>query len=99
MPEILATQEGASELLARLERLPATRSIWRLVTLLSLGCSVLRQLFMTGYVIPGLVKAGLLANAKLAIFAGPALFVAAALPACSSAPSCSASSPTGMGGA
>ena len=34
------------------------------------------DLFMTGYVIPGLVKAGLLANVSVAIFTGPALFVA-----------------------
>ena len=32
---------------------------------------------MTAYVIPGLMKAGLLANVKVSIFAGPALFVAA----------------------
>lgn len=32
---------------------------------------------MTGYVVPGLVKAGLLANVGIAIFDGPALFVAA----------------------
>jgi putative MFS transporter len=78
MPDTMATHEVASELLARLERLPATRSIWTLVTLLSLGGMFeFYDLFMTGYVIPGLVKAGILANAKVAIFAGPALFVAA----------------------
>src|SRR6185437_9645151 len=35
------------------------------------------DLFMTGYVVPGLVKGGLLANVGIAIFNGPALFVAA----------------------
>ncbi len=78
MPDTLARPEGASELLARLERLPATRSIWVLVTLLSLGGMFeFYDLFMTGYVIPGLVRGGLLANVSVAIFSGPALFVAA----------------------
>ena len=68
----------AAALLARLERLPATRSIWTLVTLLSLGGMFeFYDLFLTGYIIPGLVKAGLLANVSVAIFSGPALFVAA----------------------
>ena len=68
----------AAALLARLERLPATRSIWMLVTLLSLGGMFeFYDLFLTGYIIPGLVKAGLLANVSVAIFSGPALFVAA----------------------
>jgi putative MFS transporter len=35
------------------------------------------DLFMTGYVIPGLVKAGLLSGVTIGIFTGPALFVAA----------------------
>jgi putative MFS transporter len=64
--------------LARLDRLPATRHVWRLVALLSLGGMFeLYDLFMTAYVIPGLVKAGLLTNVSVAIFTGPALFVAA----------------------
>ena len=71
-------REGGAALLARLERLPATRSIWTLVTLLSLGGAFeFYDLFMTGYIIPGLVKAGLLANVSVAVFSGPALFVAA----------------------
>lgn len=68
----------AARLLARLDRLPPTRSIWRLVTLLSLGGMFeFYDLFMTGYVIPGLVKAGLLSGVAVGIFTGPALFVAA----------------------
>ena len=47
------------------------------MVLLSLGGMFeFYDLFMTGYVIPGLVKAGLLANVSVAIFTGPALFVA-----------------------
>ncbi|MDE2335341.1 MAG: MFS transporter [Rhodospirillales bacterium] len=69
--------EGA-QILARLDRLPSTRSIWLLVGLLSLGGMFeFYDLFMMGYVIPGLMHAKLLAGVRISIFAGPALFVAA----------------------
>src|ERR1700731_224155 len=68
----------AATILARLDRLPGTRHVWLLITLLSLGGMFeLYDLFMTAYVIPGLMKAGLLANVAVSIFSGPALFVAA----------------------
>ena len=71
-------QTRAAAILARLDRLPGTRHIWRLIALLSLGGMFeLYDLFMTAYVVPGLMKAGLLTNVKVSIFAGPALFVAA----------------------
>ena len=71
-------QGRAAAILARLDRLPGTRHMWRLVTLLSLGGMFeFYDLFMTGYVVPGLMKAGLLTNVAVSIFAGPALFVAA----------------------
>ena len=77
MPDSIADHHPAASILARLDRLPATRSIWMLVTLLSIGGFFeFYDLFMTGYVIPGLVKAGLLANVAVGIFTGPALFVA-----------------------
>jgi putative MFS transporter len=70
--------ERASAILARLDRLPGTRHLWLLVTLLSLGgVFEFYDLFMTAYVIPGLMKAGLLTNVAVSIFGGPALFVAA----------------------
>ena len=70
-------QTRAAVILARLDRLPATPHVWRLITLLSLGGMFeLYDLFMTAYVVPGLMKAGLLTNVKVSIFAGPALFVA-----------------------
>jgi MFS transporter, putative metabolite:H+ symporter len=73
-----STKARAAEILARLDRLPGTQHIWRLITLLSLGGMFeLYDLFMTAYVIPGLVKAGLLKDVAVGIFAGPALFVAA----------------------
>jgi putative MFS transporter len=72
-------QTRAASILARLDRLPGTRHVWLLITMLSLGGMFeLYDLFMTAYVVPGLVKAGILTNATaVGIFAGPALFVAA----------------------
>ncbi|MGH8144345.1 MAG: MFS transporter [Steroidobacteraceae bacterium] len=65
-------------ILARLDRLPATRCVWTMITLLSLGgIFEFYDLFLTGYIVPGLVKGGLLANVGIGIFNGPALFVAA----------------------
>jgi MFS transporter, putative metabolite:H+ symporter len=70
-------RQAAAAILARLDRLPATRHIWVMVTLLSLGGMFeFYDLFMTGYVIPGLVKAGMLTGVAVGMFSGPALFVA-----------------------
>ncbi len=72
-----ADRQTAAAILARLDRLPATRHIWLMVTLLSLGGMFeFYDLFMTGYVTPGLVKAGLLTGVSIGMFSGPALFVA-----------------------
>jgi MFS transporter, putative metabolite:H+ symporter len=71
-------QSRAAAILARLDRLPGTRHVWMLITLLSLGGMFeFYDLFMTAYVVPGLLKAGLLAEVHVSIFSGPALFVAA----------------------
>ena len=70
--------DRAAAVLARLERLPGTRYVWTLIALLSLGGMFeLYDLFMTAYIVPGLMKSGLLAHVSVSIFAGPALFVAA----------------------
>jgi len=67
----------SAAILARLDRLPGTRHVWVLIGLLSLGGMFeFYDLFMTAYVMPGMVKAGLFADVKVAIFTGPALFVA-----------------------
>ncbi|WP_428490407.1 MFS transporter [Rhodopila sp.] len=72
-----AEAQTASAILARLDRLPATRHIWVMVALLSLGGMFeFYDLFMTGYIIPGLVKSGMLTGIAFGIFSGPALFVA-----------------------
>jgi len=65
---------------ARLDRLPMTRSVWSLVTLLSLGgIFEFYDLFMTGYVAPGLARSGILTPTTQAFFgfSGFASFVAA----------------------
>jgi MFS transporter, putative metabolite:H+ symporter len=68
----------AAGILARLDRLPGARHMWVMIILLSLGGMFeFYDLFMTAYVVPGLMKAGLLTNVSVSIFTGPALFVAA----------------------
>lgn len=67
-------------IVARLDRLPATRSVWRLVALLGLGFFFeLYDLLFTGYVAPGLVAAGILTPTTPGLFgaSGVASFVAA----------------------
>ena len=50
---------SAGELAVRLDRLPMTRHIWVLVTLISLGGAFeFYDLFLTAYIAPGLLKAG-----------------------------------------
>jgi MFS transporter, putative metabolite:H+ symporter len=59
----------APELAARLDRLPMTRHIWALVTLISLGgWFELYDLFLTAYIAPGLVKAGYFTPQSLGVF-------------------------------
>ncbi|CAE6719667.1 hypothetical protein R69927_05056 [Paraburkholderia domus] len=59
----------AGSISARLDRLPATRSIWKLVVLLSLGFFFeLYDLLYSGYVAPGLVKSGLLTATTHGLF-------------------------------
>src|ERR1700761_8474421 len=72
------SESRAAAILARLDRLPSTRHVWLMITLLSLGGMFeFYDLFMTAYVVPGLMKSGLLAHVGVSIFTGPALFVAA----------------------
>lgn len=79
---VRAAEEGLDPgaILARLDRLPATPTVWRLVVLLGLGFFFeLYDLLFTGYVAPGLVKAGILTPTTPGLFgaSGVASFVAA----------------------
>ena len=65
---------------ARLDRLPTTRYIWRLLLLLSLGgCFEFYDLFLMTYIGPGLVRSGLFTSASVSFFGltGLATFVSA----------------------
>jgi MFS transporter, putative metabolite:H+ symporter len=77
---IAATHGGADEISRRLENLPASSYVWRLVILLSLGgCFEIYDLFFTGYIAPGLIRSGLLTTTTQAFFgfSGIGAFVAA----------------------
>jgi putative MFS transporter len=59
----------APELAARLDRLPMTRHVWALVTLISLGgWFEVYDLFLTAYIAPGLAKAGYFKPESLGVF-------------------------------
>src|SRR3954454_8049598 len=80
----ISTAESApiamGEISARLDRLPPTRSIWKLVLMLSLGFFFeLYDLLFTGYVAPGLVRSGILTQTTPGLFgtSGVASFIAA----------------------
>ncbi len=72
--------DGPSEISRRLESLTPSSYLWRLVVLLSLGgCFEMYDLFLTGYIAPGLSRSGLLTTttAHFFGFAGMGAFVAA----------------------
>ena len=78
--DLTATRGGPDEIARRLESLPASSYVWRLVILLSLaGCFEIYDLFLTGYIAPGLNKSGLLTTTTQAFFgfSGIGAFVAA----------------------
>jgi putative MFS transporter len=78
--DLAATRGGADEISRRLESLPASSYLWRLVILLSLGgCFEIYDLFFTGYIAPGLNRSGLLTTTTQAFFgfSGIGAFVAA----------------------
>jgi putative MFS transporter len=61
--------QSSALLAARLDRLPMTRHIWYLVTLISLGgCFELYDLFLTAYIAPGLNRAGYFTPQSLGVF-------------------------------
>jgi hypothetical protein len=77
---LAASTGGADEISRPLESLPASSYVWRLVILLSLGgCFEIYELFLTGYIAPGLNRSGLLTTTTQAFFgfSGIGAFVAA----------------------
>jgi putative MFS transporter len=69
-----------ADIVARLDRLPATRSIWRLLLMISLGGAFeYYDLFLMGYIGPGLVRSGMFTSGSTSLFgaSGLAAFVAA----------------------
>src|ERR1700756_4033160 len=78
--ELSAASGGPNEISRRLESLPASSYLWRLVVLLSLGgCFEIYDLFLTGYIAPGLGRSKLLTATTDAFFgfSGIGAFVAA----------------------
>jgi putative MFS transporter len=77
---LAAARGGPDEISRRLESLPASSYLWRLVILLSLGgCFEIYDLFFTAYIAPGLNRSGLLTTTTQAFFgfSGIGAFVAA----------------------
>jgi MFS transporter, putative metabolite:H+ symporter len=78
--ELAGIGGGPDDISRRLESLPASSMLWRLVMLLSLGgCFEIYDLFFTGYIAPGLNRSGLLTITTEAFFgfSGIGAFVAA----------------------
>src|ERR1700722_6382255 len=74
------TSDRFGDIGARLDQLAAARPIWSGVILLSLGgCFEYYDLFMTGYIAPGLVRGGILTPTTPGLFgtSGVARFGAA----------------------
>ena len=78
--DFAASGSGPDEISRRLESMPASSYLWRLVILLSLGgWFEVYDLFFTGYIAPGLNRSGLLTTTTQAFFgfSGIGAFVAA----------------------
>nr|WP_087633186.1 MFS transporter [Caballeronia telluris] len=79
-PHVSPSASGPERINARIDRLPATRSVWMLVFMLSIGgWFEFYDLFFAAYVGPGLVKSGLYSTTTASFFgfSGLGAFVAA----------------------
>jgi len=66
----MATANKTGEIAARLDRLPPSWYVWRMIILISLGgVFEFYDLFFTAYVAPGMIKSGLFSPASLGVFA------------------------------
>jgi MFS transporter, putative metabolite:H+ symporter len=66
----MAGVNRTGEIAARLDRLPPSWFVWRMIVLISLGgVFEFYDLFFTGYVAPGMIKSGLFTPASLGPFA------------------------------
>ena len=60
---------SAGAIAARLDRLPFTRSLWRLVALISVGGAFeLYDIFLSTYILPGLVSCGMFTTSAASLF-------------------------------
>jgi putative MFS transporter len=78
--DVMTQPSTAVEITARLDRLPMTRHLWTMVTLISLGgCFEVYDLFFSGYVAPGLFRAQIFTATTVSLFGmtGIASFVGA----------------------
>ncbi len=65
-----SSAETSSLIAARLDRLPLSRTVWRLIFLISLGGAFeFYDLFLSPYVAPGLVASGIFVNTTASLFA------------------------------
>ncbi|MBN9564392.1 MAG: MFS transporter [Alphaproteobacteria bacterium] len=74
-----AASSAAAQITARLDRLPATKTIWSMVLLISLGgVFEVYDLLFTGYIAPGLFRSGIFTATTVSFFGmtGLASFVA-----------------------
>ncbi len=64
------SEVAATRIASRLDRLPPSRTVWKIVLLISLGgVFEFYDLFFTGYVAPGMLKSGLFTTQSLGFFA------------------------------
>jgi putative MFS transporter len=64
------SEVASAKIAARLDRLPPSRTIWKIIVLISLGgVFEFYDLFSTGYVAPGMMKSGLFTPQSLGFFA------------------------------
>ncbi|MFM0291460.1 MFS transporter [Paraburkholderia megapolitana] len=79
--EAVSTYAVTGTIGARLDRLPASRTVWMLVVLISLGGFFeFYELFSTAYLAPGIIRSGILTETTKTFFGmtGLASFIAAA---------------------